>query len=64
MENTLADLVAEAQRATEVPVGSAIVLVLQRLRQRRPEDATARREMHRLFKEQELSVGVGPRVAA
>ena len=64
MENTLADLVDEARHTTDGHVGSALVLVLHRLRQRRPEDAPARVEMHQLFQEQELTMAVGPRAAA
>jgi hypothetical protein len=64
VENHLAELVDEARHTTDGHVGSALVLVLHRLRQRRPEDARARAELHRLFQDQELSVAVGPRVAA
>ncbi len=64
MANGLVDLVAEARKTTDGRVGPALVLVLHRLRERRPEDARARAELHAIFMEGSPSLVGGPPVAA
>ena len=64
MEHTLADLFSRARETTAGDTGSALVLVLHRLRQQRVEDKPARAELARLFEESAFSVAVNPPVAA
>ena len=64
MEHTLADLVARARQTTDGDTGSALILVLHRLRQRRVEDEPARTELAQLFGNRNLTVAVNPPVAA
>jgi hypothetical protein len=64
LEHTLADLVARARETTEGDTGSALILVLHRLRQQRLEDEPARFELAQLFGSRNLTVAVNPPVAA
>lgn len=64
MNHTLADLVSQARETTAGDTGCALILVMQRLRQRRPEDEPARIQLAELFAESRLSVAVNPPVAA
>jgi hypothetical protein len=62
--NGLVDLVAEARKTTDGQVGPALILVLHRLRERRPEDTRAHAELRALFVERSTSLVGGPPVAA
>ena len=64
MTHTLADLVSQARETMVGDTGSALILVMQRLRQQRPEDEPARSQLAELFAESRLSVAVNPPVAA
>ena len=64
MQHSLADLVSRARETTAGDTGSALILVLHRLRQRRGEDEPARAELAQLFGTQGMTVAVNPPVAA
>jgi hypothetical protein len=64
VQHTLADLVSRARETTAGDTGSALILVLHRLRQRRNEDEPARAELAHLFGTHGMSVAVNPPVAA
>lgn len=64
MQHSLAELVSRARETTDGHTGSALILVLHRLRQRRVEDEPARSELAELFGAHGMTVAVNPPVAA
>jgi hypothetical protein len=64
LEHTLADLVARARETTDGDTGSALVLVLHRLRLRRADDEPARTELAQIFGTHNFTVADNPPVAA
>lgn len=64
MEHALADLVSHARETTAGDQGSALVLVMHRLRRQRPEDEPARGQLAGLPAQSRLSIAVNPRTVA
>jgi hypothetical protein len=64
VQHSLAQLVTRARETTDGDTGSALILVLHRLRQRRAEDEPARAELAELFASPGMTVAVNPPVAA